>query len=431
MIQPIFWRKNLGWIAGLVVFPLVWFLLGDYVRDGGQLYRIDLSSKATAATFISLTVVAAISAWEGARVTATVRNVPGITRSELAMALVVCGPAILSASLAYMLAIGARFLAVGVQPPLPTLSVFVGIVALHFGMALGGVSIGSVSPEYLAAPLAGIAAYGSFIILGIASQGDLRLLFGQQYDCCALDESPSNIAIMVPIATAVGLGAVSIALLAWRWRHRASLPTVTAVVGAAVLGWSVWAALNAGSSGTITPRTGDMVCQTSETSSIEYCVWPEHGDLLDKLLATGDVTFARWERSTPLLKPVLITERAIDGAREEALSIAIGPRPQDEDVIAALARGTLPQIPDCVGGWPNSASYTQLMAWLLLTADVDPHHPYVLELRAMTPPTEEDPIVAAERLMNSSSTEQQTWLESTLDAFSSCEESLDSAAINP
>lgn len=431
MIQKIVWRRNVGWVAGLVVFPLVWYLLGDYVRDGGQMYRTDLTSRATNVTFIPLTVVAVLSAWEGVRVTVAVRDIPGIRRSALTMAMLASGPAIMASCAAYALAVGARLLAAGMQPPLPTVPVSLGVIALHLAVALGGVAVGSVSSTYLAAPLAGAGIYGMFIILSTASNGILRLLFGQQYECCALYQSPSNTAIAVPLVTSIGLGSLSTAVLAWRWRRQISLPSITAVVATALLVWAVWATLAAGRSGTVSARGGDLICETSATSGVEYCVWPQHNHLLQQLMATGDRAFDSWNTSIRLGTPDLVTEQMVDSAPTEVVSISIGPEPAGEDVIAALARGMIPKPPDCVTGWQNGAAYTQLMAWLLRSAGVSADHLYLQELQAMTPFSEGDPVVVAQRLEDASAVERQAWLDAALAAFNTCDASFDSTSMQP
>lgn len=346
----------------MLVLLCVWYAREYVLRADPAPYLTGLSSQPVTTQGLIAPIVAALAAWEAARLRrGGVWSFP-MARRRLA---VVAWP------LGLIWAVGFTAVAAGVWTVLATkgfllpdprpLAVAAVVIAAH---ALAGFAFGLSLPIVVAAPVAmGLSLLWQVMPRAIQPLWTHLLTSQQLETCCgpATDLAPA--ALAAPVLVAIGIAGAAAILIFWR------RPAAAAALALCVL----LVGLTAGSVVASTQPRGDasvgrderwLVCAGSRP---EVCVWPERESRLAEVADIARYAATEWSRAG-LDVPARFDEALYSPPRDDVLRFLFYLGASRDQIIGSLAYGMLPDFPDCPGGYPDSGAFDTLYAWYAAAA---------------------------------------------------------------
>jgi len=381
------------------------------ISDG---YGTDATATGTATLPFVGALCAACAAWEGSRLRrARVWGAPSV-RSRVEIALWSILPAVLAGSLAIGVAVGVQLLRSAAGLPDVRL---IGVAVLDLvAYASAGFAAGVLLPFAVAGPLAIVATMFWLAFVPAMDPVWMRHLTGMFRDCCMLQ---SDLAPGAAIAsTMVNLGIIAAAALlvsglapGARRAGAAVALSSAALVGVLFVGSMTY-------SPTVPRDPSGLLCRV--TGGTTVCVWPEHENRLDEVARIVADVRAGWQRAG-MTVPSHFTEADPNIAPEEAVAFGFNGRLSTRDIIIGdLARGALPEFPDCPGGYTGSIAFEYLEAWYAATGGMSADE---MQER-YTYPTDPFPSVSSvlDQLHSASPEVRRNWIARAEDVSQACDE---------
>ena len=375
-------------------------------------YWLDLTSKSTTGLLVLAPGLAAACAWDASR-----WRILGVAaaRSRSRQLLLTLTPAVLATACSY----GVSLVILGVrehpEAGVPSLSLVATSLLAAAAYASSGFALGSLLPRFYA-----VAAAFAWVWLWLAFTPTIEPFWLRNVtanlgsSCCGIDTSLAPHALLAPSLTALGLGALAVALLRDS-NHR----LIGAASGFAVLLGCVSAAgflVRDLGPDPVVPRTGDQVC-VHPAGGPTLCAWPEHGSALSAATPALVKALDRLQQAGFRTSGKLVENHA-SGPDRLSYSL-VGAR--SDEWVSSLALSPLAGLPpsctESTGGhWPANAAYEPVGVWLLVTAGVRP-----ADARAMLGATRSTLLV---RLMRKSPADQDAWVHTALAAMATCTQGL-------
>lgn len=353
-----------AWLAPVLIVLCVWYARSMVFRADPDPYLTGLSAQSLTTQGLVAPVVAALAAWEAARLRrGGVWELP-IARSRLTVAAWPAG---------FIWLVGTAAVTAGVLsiittkgfliPDLRPLSLAALVVAAH---TLAGFALGLLLPIVVAAPVAMGAALLWQVMPRAIQPLWTHVLTSQQLEaCCATATDIADAALVAPALVAGGVAVASvIVILARRSRLR-----LVAAAGALAVG------LAAGSVVASTQLDGDAWVPRDESALVceagppEVCVWPEHASRLTEVAGIARAAAAGWGQFGVAV-PARFDEAYLSPRREGVLSFGFGLHSSRDEIVSSMAYAMVPPFIQCPGAFVGFEAFDPLYAWYATTAGV-------------------------------------------------------------
>ncbi len=222
------------------------------------------------------------------------------------------------------------------------------------GWAAIGSALGWWVRAELAMPAVVIGSYLAIVFPEAIEPLWVRHLAGTYMGCCFQDAVLAPGAVRGPIVLAAGVAAAALLIVAAR--RRPVLALTSALVAAAAVAVSVAQVDHLGAD-PIAPRKGSVRCTGTQPS---VCTWPEQAGDHDQIAAVSRSVLARWNAAGFEVPERISTQAFTDDV--PTIVVQTADHPTDDEIIAALALGAVPE-PDCPGGAPTDLYVASQVAW--------------------------------------------------------------------
>lgn len=399
------------WLAIPLSVLAAWYVSLLPASDG---YGTDATATGTATLPFVGALCAACAAWEGSRLRrAGVWGAPSV-RSRVEVAFWSFLPAVLAGCLAIGVAIGVQLVRSAAGPPDARLIAVAVIDLVAYGSA--GFAAGVLLPFAVAGPLSIVGTVFWLAFVPAMQPVWLRHLTGMFRDCCGLQSELAPAAVIASTImnlSIIAAAALLVSGLARRVRLGGSIASlsVAALIGVLFVGGMTYAP-------TIPRDPAELLCR--EAGDATVCVWPEHDARLDEVAEIVAEVRAGWQQAG-MTVPSRFTEADPNVAPDGALTFGFNGRLSTRDVIIGdLARGKLPPIPDCPGGFTGYIAFEYLEAWYAATGGMSSAE---MEER-YTFPTDPFPSTfsVVDQLDSASPEARRDWIARAEDVSQACDE---------
>jgi len=415
-LSAVLGRTNIGWYSFLVCFPLSWYYLYKTVLIPYP-YREGLTALLSAGTFLPLMVAAVASAWEGGRLSDSSVAISTSPRHPLIIATLSILPTFIVVTLSHLAATAIVLASHGVNRPLPEPRLYLGLIALIYGISILSWFVGYFFTNVIGAPLMAVLVYLLAISPSLTSHIGYRAMVADRSTCCGIDEQVDWRSVATPLYIALGLILVSLAIASWLWIRRGVYPVLGLIGVAAIVAGLVLPGQMTNRFAT-SPRDADQfICETSTETSIKYCVWPEQRSSLSSIREFADKALKTWSEQGVIGLPKAVSSRKAGQTSDGYLAVSFPPNPTQGAIGLALATGSLPDPSLCQGQAPRSFGYFQLVIWLAIDGGASPDDTAFKQFRGRgSSGSLQDALAIRQQPIN----DQITWYTQNSEALRSC-----------
>lgn len=377
-------RTNIGWYTFLICLPLSWYYLDRKVLILFP-YREGLTALLSAGNFLPLVVVAVAAAWEGGRQSSSTLGISASVRSPFVIAAISVLPAFVVVTMSHLAATVLVLSSNDLTPPIPELPLYIGLLALLFGVGVTSWFVGYFLTNVIAAPLMAVIVYFLAILPSLTKHQEFRALVADRSGCCGIDQQVDWRSIATPLFIALGVVFVAIAIASWLW-IRGGLYPLAGIIGVAALGIGLALPGQMNDPWAATARSAaELRCETSSATGIEYCVWPEQQSQLEALRSTGDGILTAWRSRDLIPDPSLVSLGETGQAEPGQFSIDLPPDASNGEIALALAFGALPDPSRCQGPALDGFSFFTMVVWLAVAGGTPIDDPAFDQFAGMRP----------------------------------------------
>ncbi|MEP7360764.1 MAG: hypothetical protein ABI744_04210 [Chloroflexota bacterium] len=415
------------WLAPMLIVLCIWYARAMVFRSDPDPYLPSLSAQPMSTQGLVAPILAALAAWESARLRRGGIWQMSIVRRRIA---VVAWPLVIIWAVGFVAVasgVVAVLVAKGFLIPDPRPLAVAGLVlGAH---TLAGFAFGLLLPIVVAAPVAMAVSLLWQVMPRAIEPLWTHLLTSQQLEtCCAVDTDIGVAALAAPALVALGVAVAAAIVIAGK-----RTPATAALTVAALAAGLVSASVIASSEprGDVGVARNEAVLQCSGAVP-EVCLWPEHASRLSEVSGIVRAAATAWT-GIGVQVPTRFDEAFAGAVRPGTLHFRLWLGASRDHVIDSISYEMVPGYIDCPGAYMAAGAFDPLRAWYAATAGMSAEAlgEEFGSLRAYSEDFDIEVLALVDDIRSQSPDRQREWVERNTWALGACDRSPDLRPAHP